>query len=84
MAVAAFLLDDLAGAAAGTAGDHIDHLSERTVPDDPLLTGTVAVRAFIDLGSGFCSGTMTMIAGFILRYGEFLLHACECFPECNP
>lgn len=84
MAFLALVFDNLPCAAALLTGDDIHHLSEGAVPDDPLLTGTVAVRAFIDLGSGFCSGTMTMIAGFILRYGEFLLHACECFPECNP
>lgn len=72
MAGAAFLLDDLPGAAAVPAGGDIHHLAEGAVADDPFLSRAVAVRAGIHGGAGFSAAAVALGAGLLLLHGEGL------------
>ena len=81
MAGAAFLLDDLPGAAAVAAGGNVHHLAEGAVPHDAFLSGAVAVRAGLHVGAGFRAGAVALGAGLFFLHGEGLLHAARRFAE---
>ena len=83
---AAFLTgvgNNLAFAVALGARTLIYHLTEHGVLGEAYIAGAVTFRTGFNLGAGFCTVTVAMVAGFVAIQIDFLLYAESCFFKGN-
>ena len=81
MAFMAFVSDNFTGAVTFVTGNDIHHLAEGTVSDDSPLSRAMAGRAGVYGGPWFSAISMAVVADFVFRDGEFLLHSREGFTK---